>query len=358
MVLVLAATFAACKPSAPAPALEFVGDPLGGWRTDANQAYARNLWDLQAFRGQLYLGHGDAIANTGPTQLLTFDPATQKFAQDTVLNEEAIMSLRVFGDRLYVPGVDAVDSPDGAVYIRDGAGWSTLRLHAVAHASDVLVHGDQICVAVQATLNGGAVRCSRDAGATWSTYSTGSFRAVSLFELGGALYVSSHDVGIQRIDGQAVPVRLELDGIDPAADVLVTRPVQCGGNLTFIAKQITYSGPSPEVRVFGLFHTEAITSGVIVAKRSTVAGTPSDLFSDGGFCYVVVNDARDAGGYDVTIARSNDGRSWQRVVAVTSDAMIRSAELMQGYFYLGTGCELGHCNAMAGRLLRVRMVLR
>jgi hypothetical protein len=222
----------------------------------------------------------------------------------------------------------------------------------------VIVHGDRLCVAVQDRSNGGAVRCSRDRGATWSTHATGSFRAVSLFELGGALYVSSHEAGIHRIDGHPVPVELEIEGLEPGTDVLVTRPVLCDGTLVFIAKQITYSETSPKVRVFGLFRASANTSNAIHATRSTVRGTPADLFVKDGSCYAVANQAKAAGGYDVAIVRSGDGRGWHPVAAVTTDALIRSAELIQGHLYLGTGCELGQCNETAGRLLRVRTSAR
>lgn len=355
--LLVAAALVACKPGASAPAIEVVGDPLGEWRTSPSEAFARNLWDLQEFRGRLYLGYGDAIANTGPTQILAFDPASQEFTQDTVVNEEAVDTFHVFGGRLYVPGPDAVESRDGALYVRDAAGWNTIPLPGVVHACDVVMHGDELCVAVQDTLSGGAVRCSRDEGKSWSTYGTGSFRSVSLFLLGDALYASSHDVGIQRIDGKAIPVKLDLEGVQAGTDVLVTKPVSCGSELVFIAKQITYSDP-PEIRVFGVFHTPTTASGAIAAERSPVPTTPTDLFVKDGQCYVVTNEPRKAGGYNVTIERSTDGRTWHRAAAVASDAMIRSAELMQGRFYLGTGCELGACSAAAGRLLRIPATLR
>jgi hypothetical protein len=169
--------------------------------------------------------------------------------------------------------------------------------------------------------------------------------------------VSSHDVGVQRIEGGAVPVKLELEGIDPRADVLVTKAVHCGAELVFIAKQVTYAEP-PEVRVFGLFHTPDVASKTIAAKRTAVRGTPADLFVKNGQCYAVTNQPNDAGGYDVTIERSEDGRDWHRSISFASEAMVRSAELLDGRFYLGTGCEIGHCSAAAGRLLSVRATLR
>lgn len=256
------------------PAIETVGDPLGGWRTSPSEAYARNLWDLQEFRGRLYLCHGDAIVNTGPRQVLAFDPSSQAFTQDTVVNEEAVTSLRVFGDRLYVPGPDAVSMPDGALYVRDAIGWRTVVLPDVVHASDVLVHGAELCVAVQDSFNGGAVRCSRDDGATWSEYSTGSFRAVSLFQLGDALHVSSHDVGVQRIEGGIVPVKLEIEGIDPHADVLVTKAVHCGGELVFIAKQILWFNLDHDP-MGGRCPTALWKPGTLIVDRFTasIAGT-------------------------------------------------------------------------------------
>lgn len=119
-----------------------------------------------------------------------------------------------------------------------------------------------------------------------------------------------------------------------------------------------YAEP-PEVRIFGLFHTSNIASNTIAAKRTPVKGTPADLFAKDGQCYAVTNQpAKDGGGHDVTIERSDNGRDWHRSITFASDAMVRSAELMDGRFYLGTGCELGHCSAAAGRLLSVRAAHR
>lgn len=166
--------------------------------------------------------------------------------------------------------------------------------------------------------------------------------------------MSSHDVGIQRIGSELAPVTLELDGVRPDADVLVNRPVHCGDELVFIAKHITYAGGSASVEVFGLFHAPAIASDVIAARRIPVLGTPTDVSATAGRCYALANRATDGGRYEVTIEQSADGRHWQRAIATVSDSLTRSAELMQGYFYLGTGCAPGECSAAAGRLLRVR----
>lgn len=180
----------ACSRHPSIPRAELVGNPLGDWRAAPNDAFARSLWDLQALDGKLFLGYGDAVVNTGPTDVIAFDPKSGGFSHEATLPEEAIYRYRVLDGQLFVPGVDAVDDVDGAVYRRVGDQWQTIALPEVVHASDVIRHGDELCVAIQGRLSAGAVRCTRDDGATWSEVSTGSWRAVSLFELGGELFVS------------------------------------------------------------------------------------------------------------------------------------------------------------------------
>ncbi|MBA3541381.1 MAG: hypothetical protein H0T79_17345, partial [Deltaproteobacteria bacterium] len=334
----------------PAAPIEVVGDPLGDWRASPDEAYARNLWDLQAFRGRLYLGYGDAIQNTGPTEVIAFDPATHTFIHDAVFQEEAILRYRVFGDRLFVPGVDAVTSQDDTLYVRDAAGWTRLPLTDVVHASDVSVRGDEICVAVQDRATGGAVRCTRDQGGTWKAFPTQSWRSVSLFELGASLYVSSHDSGVLRVDGRKL--QLELPGVTTDRNVLVTQPIRCGNDVVFIGKRIQYAGEAATVDVLGVFRASVDARGSIGATRVDIGGTPTDVFTHANRCYVLTNREAAAGTFDVTVFESLDNQTWNQRVTFVANAMARSAELMNDYFYIGLGCASGQCTRMAGRLLR------
>ncbi len=49
---------------------------------------------------------------------------------------------------------------------------------------------------------------------------------------------------------------------------------------------------------------------------------------------------------------SLDNQTWNQRVTFVANAMARSAELMNDYFYIGLGCASGQCTRMAGRLLR------
>lgn len=332
-------------PSAP----ELVGDPLGTWRQVPDQAFARNIWDLQAFRGRLYLGYGDAIINTGPTDVIAYDPARGVFEHETVLQEEAILEYRVLGDRLFVPGADAVNSDDDSLYIRDAEGWRRIRLPQVAHALDVAVRGTEICVVVQDRL-GGAVRCTRDEGASWQSYRSASWRSVSLFQLGGALYVSSYDSGVRRLDGAKVD--FVLPGVATDGSELVTHATGCGEDVVFIAARIRYVGDTVDRQILGLFRASIGPAGTIAVARIEVSGTPTDVFASAGRCYAVTNRPRGEV-FDVEIYESTDDGSWRPRSQFSTDAMARSGELLDGDFYVGLGCDPGRCNAAAGRILRI-----
>jgi hypothetical protein len=342
---------AACPPRNPAPQVELAGDPLGAWREAPDQAFARNLWDLQVYAGRLYLGYGDAITNTGPTDVIAYDPARGTFDHEAVVQEEAILQYRVFGDRLYIPGVDAVDSDDDTLYVRDVAGWTRIPLPHVAHTLDVAVRGTELCVAVQDRTVGGAVRCSNDGGATWQSHPTGSWRAVSLFQLGGALYASNHDIGIHRVDG-GERVALTVPGVLDSGDVLATRPARCGDDVVFIAAQLQYTRDSVIRHIFGLFRASSGPTGGVTVAAIDVAGIPVDIFEHAGRCYAITNLAR-GGAFDVAIYGSDDNRTWQPRVRFPSEAMARSGEWLQGHFYVGLGCDPGHCTRAAGHLLRI-----
>jgi hypothetical protein len=135
--------------------LEVVADPLGSWRADPTEAFARNIWDLQAWDGRLYMGYGDAVVNTGPTKVFAYDPASGEVVHETTVNEEAIFRYRVIDQRLYIPGIDAVRTRDGALYMRDDEGWTSFLLEDVVHAYDVRVLPDRMCVSVQDAPFGG-----------------------------------------------------------------------------------------------------------------------------------------------------------------------------------------------------------
>ena len=333
-VALLLVVAGACSRHSAAPRAELVGDPLGDWRTTPSEAFARNLWDLQAFDGKLFVGYGDWDVNTGPTDVISFDPKAGIFAHETTLPEEAIDRYRVLDGALYVPGVDAMDPINGAIYRRVAGQWQRIVLPQVAHALDVLRHGEELCVALQGRMSAGAVRCTRDDGATWSEMSTGSLRAESLFELGGELYVSSRG-GVRRIhDGRSDPVELPM----PGATVL--HPTRCGDDVIFLVNSAT------RFDAFTMRSPDRVT-------HVEVSGSPADVFADGDACLVLTNRPGVDGRNEAIIYRRSKDQTWRIATSASTDSMARSAEILDGFYYLGLGCANGACGASAGTLVRV-----
>ena len=342
-----------CRPCSDELQLEVVADPLGPWRADPSEAFARNIWDLQAWDGRIYMGYGDAVVNTGPTKVFAYDPVSGKVVHETTVDEEAIFSYRVFGERLYMPGVDAVGLPDGALYVRDADGWTALHLDDVVHAFDVAVLPDRTCVVVQDTqdvLFGGAVLCSGDGGASWDRYSTESWRARSFFDLGGRLFVSSLVSGVRRVDAdRTTPVAFEIPGVGDNRDVVVTNAVNCGDDLAFIAQR--HQGATAEV--LGLFRATMDESEDITVTPVALDDV-TRLFVVDDRCHAMTNHPLRCGRYQVTIYESEDARAWSRRLSFVVPAFARSAEVLDGQLYVGLGCERGSCDRTAGKLVRIR----
>jgi hypothetical protein len=326
--------------------LEVVGDPLGDWRSEPGEAFARSLWDLHAWHGKLYLGYGDAITNTGPTQVIAFDPKTDHFETETTLDEEAIGIYRVIGDRLFVPGVDAIDDRDGALYIRDRTGWTTRPLEQAVHVLDVARDGDALCVAMQGRILGSEVRCSHDDGMTWTSYPTGGWRASSLFTLGGHLYVSSHGGGVARVGGAHVP--FTIPGAAADRDLIVGRPTPCGNAIVFIARDDW----KPRAANLGAFRAVVADDGAIAVTRIALDGAPSNIFVTDDACYVLTNTSTTSAAIYET---RDSSTTWTQRAAFSVPALATSAERLGDYFYVGLGCKYdGPCSSLAGRLLRLR----
>src|SRR5262249_36488698 len=151
-----------------------------------------------------YLGYGDAITNTGPTDVIAFDPDRRLFEREITVQEEAILLYRVFGDRLFMPGIDAVDSDDDMLYVRNAAGWTHFALSQAAHALAAAAPAADASSAARDGRPGGGGLCPADGGRPCRSYPPASGRAVSLFDLGGALSVSSHKTGVRRVGGDRV----------------------------------------------------------------------------------------------------------------------------------------------------------
>ncbi|MFV1958213.1 MAG: hypothetical protein ACC662_02245, partial [Planctomycetota bacterium] len=157
---------------APALELESLGIPA-----TRSQVEGHRINVLRFYDGRLYVGTGDATVNTGPTDVLVFDPARGRFSTETTVDDEAILRFRVLDGRLVVPGVDATESWEfGNVYVREEGDWTKHRTipHAI-HVLDVAAYtgrwyaatGHYVEPKKGEMIADGAIFSSGDRGATW-----------------------------------------------------------------------------------------------------------------------------------------------------------------------------------------------
>lgn len=107
------------RPAAPALKVTSIGSP-----TAARKKEARKINDLKVFNNRLYIGHGCAVANTGPTDVLCFDFAQRQYTNEFTVDDEAIYSYLVMDDRLMIPGVDSTENwKFGNIYVLNETGW-------------------------------------------------------------------------------------------------------------------------------------------------------------------------------------------------------------------------------------------
>jgi len=175
-----------------------------GFPASGSEHAAVRINDLQIFNGKIYVGYGDAVINTGPTDIIAFDLGTGEFVNEFTVDEEGIYTYKIIDGTLMIPGIDATeDWLFGNIYILENDAWTKLRSipHGI-HVNDLESYGERLFASTGTFGNigddvehyFGALFSSTDRGKTWDlAYATPSddrsiFRVNALLEYKNALY--------------------------------------------------------------------------------------------------------------------------------------------------------------------------
>ncbi|MDD3926645.1 MAG: hypothetical protein PHT33_08305 [bacterium] len=104
---------------------------------------------LTDFQGKLYAGTCTDPAATDTGTVFTYDPETDLWEKAFQVNEQGLVKMKVYGDKLYIPGYDANDGgwDLGNIYIHDGKTWVEKRtVPGAIHIYDLVVYHDRIYV--------------------------------------------------------------------------------------------------------------------------------------------------------------------------------------------------------------------
>ncbi len=160
----------------------------------------RRIGTLAAFDARIYFGYGDYSDNTGPIQVLSYEPASAAFdASHTVTTEEVLRFTRHTG-RLFSPDIDPKGhQAEGSGFRLESAdsAWETMTPIAGAVHTFALASHDGRLFAANGSLTGGAatLTSTEDLGETWvvehSTQAPGSAfaRYTQVGSAGGVLFL-------------------------------------------------------------------------------------------------------------------------------------------------------------------------
>ncbi len=373
--------------------VEELGNPLQARYPAGPFVYARNLWALCAFRGEVLIGAGNSsnfgpASNAGPVPLVVYSPSTGVFRTAFTVDDEQIDRFRVRDGTVYVPGHDPRESwALGNFYRPEPEGrWRKVRtIPGGIHTYDMALFGGRLFAGL-GTTNGAVIAMSSDAGATWTGAPVASSRIYSLFESEGDLFAAGPFPGeaiaaIFRMQGKPLfEGAFQYDGKggfrprpDLTADRLFPGIRRRANRDAKIARSVTFQGHAAYLGAlchndhqyipFGAFVAMSLKEGQLAIRPVPIpAGArPWDLLGDGDTLYVLW-DKPGAAGTTVGVSASRDGVRWQELLRFQSKTFARSLALLDGDFYLGLGCEVADPQAWTvaelppetGALLRVK----
>lgn len=344
------------------------------------QAEARNIMELKAYEGRLYIGYGDASVNTGPTDVIAYDPAQGVFSTEFTVDDEGIYQYCIIDGKLAIPGVDATEDWDfGNIYVREPDGWVKHRtIPQGLHVFDLIQLGESWYVGTgsifylgkeneNAIAFGGIFR-STDKGASWTlAYATPGdestvYRIRSIVPLQDKLYAFVYAYSGMSLD--EIPEDLHSGMGEPYENVYLVfspDPIGPADAVVFDGKCWTYRDLIPDKNVcavqpvaFGEYLLLSVLSGEYVSmgagadrKRVTRSmyrfdGTTAEKLP---FAFDGVSDSTIAGDtlYLLTalnekavIVSTKDLENWDTIHLPPKLETPICLEIMEGVIYLGT----------------------
>jgi len=379
---------------------------------------AKNIWDLQIYKGKLYLGYGSTTRNTGPTALWAYDLATETLATNCIIASEAIERFRVWNDTLFIPNSDPTsgDLPK-FVYLAEEEVCQSISInYGMAHVRDLYFFNGQYYLV-------GNTRCpgSKEpncAGLISLTNFSGNIDNTWLqSELVMADNFSNSRwnwfFGLLEVDGQLVlPNAMFTKAYNPNLAIKdnLFYQIEPNNELTWSAfqppnKRLLHThffpvdttqtevtdtaGLFTSLRIFehasfnnktlyalrtysmfnayyqaqynnsaGLVLKDSLRGAAKMVNFPATNAIGEDLKIINNELYVLANEKITTNSFKIyvykTTAPTAEAASWTEVLQLDSKNMARSFEYANGFFYFGLGFNEGEEVQKAGQLIRVK----
>jgi hypothetical protein len=313
-----------------------IGNPLLARFPLEGDARPRSVWDLQRFDGKIYIGSGDYWANTGPTDIWTYDGSGAEFRKEFTVDEEMVWVFFEFQGKLFVPGYDPTEGHElGNLYIRDPAlstdsGWTKLRtMPRVLHCFEVAYYKEAIYATVSTSEKESLTLVSNDMGLTWNTFLE---NPCSFAVLGDFLFLCGEKCYV--FNGK------ELRPVNP--DMLVRPHLAMSASKAPFRDGLLYYCPVKyivDTCPLYFLSAKAIATGAAASMVPRFAEScVRDLLVRDGTCYILVaEEIEQDKSYRATIYSSENLDEWRTVSNCLLPGVPVSFEELGGSFYIGLG---------------------
>ncbi|MCX6051263.1 MAG: hypothetical protein NTZ60_02010 [Campylobacterales bacterium] len=179
--------------------IKLLGEPYKLVYETKKNLYAKNIWDMAIFENKIYFGAGNSsnegpTQNAGPVPLISYNPTTNEFKTEAIIQDEQIDVIKIFNNKMYIPGHDARENWDFANFYIKESNQSVKKYRNIKdglHVYDVAFRDNKIFLAL-GVRNGAAVAISTDNAQNWEIQKLNHYRVNSFLEVGNRLFAIKH----------------------------------------------------------------------------------------------------------------------------------------------------------------------
>jgi hypothetical protein len=326
--------------------LEHLGNPFL-----EKPVMARNVWDMKVFEDQLYFGHGDAVANSGPIKLFRFETDSKNFISDFTVDDESIHDFDVVGNQLLIAGFDPREAWElGNFYRLEPGGWHKHRtIPWGLHAYQLTEFDGKLFIGISTDHLHPSLLSSSDQGTTWLDVTGNQFldRPFNkLIVLNHQLYATGLlETGTVKLENGVfvdakIPVEQIAPGVTPDAPLIISKLEYFNGGVVYtVGKRQMYTTDPTEER----YETKAKAAFFTSNFQETVpiplpeSSVPTDILLKDKLVLILTHRKLETG-FENIVIESSDAHSWKETLRFSSRSFARSFEFLNAQFYFGLGC--------------------
>lgn len=353
--------------------VEYIGTPFLNRYPSESKLYARNVWDMIAFNGKLYLGAGNSSnygpsTGAGPVPIICYDPESNSFETVFTVDEDQVDVFYNFDNKLYIPGHDPRESWEfGNFYsFSPNGGWQKYRnIPNGIHTYSLVSFGNKLFAGL-ATKNKTSIAISDDGGVTWQPQPLESYRIYDFLVVKNKLYATgtffpaafeeliansniSIDISCYEYTSSA--------GFSPRSDLRKSDLFFANSQLpkentrfkgirrVFFKEQTLFIGAEihndHQSLPFGVFAASSLEPDNISIEKIPIPAstTPWDILQYGESVYILL-EHHDKNPKEISVIQSSDLKTWNELLYFQMTTFARSFALLNNTLYFSAGGEV------------------